>query len=79
MATGPAGALSGRFVGVIPGVFVAWLAARSMNALLFGVPPGDPWTIGAVAAICFVTAVVACARPAFRAAAVHPMAALKSD
>jgi putative ABC transport system permease protein len=66
-------------VGVVPGVLVAWLAARSMSALLVGVPPEDPLTIAAVAALCFVTTVAACARPAFRAAGVHPIAALKSE
>ena len=66
-------------LGVVPGVFVAWMAARSMSALLVGVPPGDPLTIAAVAAVCFVTTVAACARPALRAAGVHPIAALKSD
>jgi predicted permease len=66
-------------VGVVPGVIVAWLAARSMSALLVGVPPEDPLTIAAVAALCFVTTVAACARPALRAAGVHPIAALKSE
>lgn len=65
--------------GVVPGVFVAWLAARGMSALLFGVPPADPVTIGVVAFACVFTTVIACARPALRAAGVHPMAALRSD
>jgi ABC-type antimicrobial peptide transport system permease subunit len=58
---------------------VAFLAARAISPPLFGVPPEDPMTILLVAALCFVTTVVACARPALRAAAIQPMAALRAD
>lgn len=66
-------------IGVIPGVIGAYLAARAMTALLFGVEPGDPWTIIGAASLCLATAVVAALRPAVRAARVNPIAALKSD
>ena len=66
-------------LGVIPGIFFAWLAARWMSNLLFGVQPSDPATIVVVALLCFVTAVGACVRPALRAARIHPMTALRSD
>ncbi len=66
-------------IGVVPGIFVAYLAARGMSTLLFGVQPWDPMTFGVVAAVCFTTAVAACALPALRAAAIQPMAALKSE
>ncbi|HYC50509.1 MAG TPA: ABC transporter permease, partial [Gemmatimonadaceae bacterium] len=65
--------------GVVPGVFGAYLAARAMSALLFGVDPGDPWTLGAAAAVCMATAIVAALRPAMRAARVDPITALKTD
>jgi predicted permease len=65
--------------GVVPGVIGAYLAARTMSALLFGVEPGDPWTLGAAAALCMATAIVAALRPAMRAARVDPITALKSD
>jgi len=65
--------------GVVPGVIGAYLAARAMSALLFGVAPGDPWTLGAAALLCMATAVVAALRPAMRAARVDPISALKSD
>ena len=65
--------------GVVPGVIGAYLAARTMSALLFGVDPGDPWTLGAAALVCLATAVVAALRPAMRAARVDPISALKSD
>jgi ABC-type antimicrobial peptide transport system permease subunit len=65
--------------GVTIGVFVAYLAARGMGALLAGVEPGDPLTIAGAAALCFVTAVVGCIRPAVRAASVDPITVLRGD
>lgn len=66
-------------LGVIPGVILAYVAAKAMSALLFGVEPGDPLTIGAAAGLCLLTAIVAATRPAFSAARVDPIRALKSD
>jgi putative ABC transport system permease protein len=66
-------------IGVCAGTFVAYLAARGMSTLLFGVPPDDPVTISLVALLCFVTTVAACARPALRAASIQPMAALRPE
>jgi ABC-type antimicrobial peptide transport system permease subunit len=65
--------------GVAVGVFVAYLAARAMGALLAGVKPDDPLTVSLAAAICFVTAVVGCLRPAARAARVDPIVVLRGD
>ena len=66
-------------IGVIPGVVVAYLAARGMSSLLFGVRPEDPVTFATVAAICFMTAVAACAHSAWRASRIDPISALRSD
>jgi predicted permease len=66
-------------IGVIPGILGAYLAARAMSALLFGVEPGDPSTIAAAAALCIATAVLAALRPAMRASRVDPITALKAD
>jgi predicted lysophospholipase L1 biosynthesis ABC-type transport system permease subunit len=66
-------------VGVTIGVFVAYLAARAMGALLAGVQPGDPLTITGAAALCFVTAVAGCLRPAIRAASVDPITVLRGE
>ena len=83
-----AGSIVGRVVreglglatmGVAIGVVVAYLAARAMGALLAGVQPGDPLTIAGAAALCFVTAVVGCVRPAVRAASVDPITVLRGD
>ena len=65
--------------GVLPGVVIAYAAARAMSALLFGVRPDDPLTIGIAAGACFVMAATACVRPALRAARVSPISALRAD
>lgn len=65
--------------GVAAGVWVAYLAAKSMGALLAGVEPSDPVTIVGAAVLCFTTAVVGCVRPAMRAARVDPITALRAD
>jgi predicted permease len=66
-------------IGVIPGVIGAYLAARWMSALLFGVEPGDPFTIITASVLCLVTAMLAALRPAMRAAKVDPMSALRAE
>jgi predicted permease len=63
--------------GAVVGVIVAVLVGRAIGALLFGVPPADPRTIAAALALCLVTALIGCLRPALRAARVDPMTALR--
>ena len=65
--------------GVAIGVFVAYLGARAMGALLAGVRPGDPVTIAVAAGLCLLTAIVGCLRPALRASRVDPISALRGD
>lgn len=64
-------------IGIGLGVLLALYVGRSMSAILFGVPPADPQTFLAAAALCLVTAIAGCLRPAFRAARVDPMIALR--
>ena len=66
-------------VGVVPGIVGAYVAARWISGLLFGVEPGDPLTFAAASALCLAAAVVAAVRPALRAAQVDPMSALRSE
>ena len=50
-----------------------------MEGLLYGVAPRDPATFAIVAALLLVIAVLASAVPAFRAARVDPLEALRSE
>lgn len=68
---------------VIPGfAFGAvgvWAATRLLKTLLYGVKPLDPWVLAASVAVLLATALLACVLPARRAAAVHPMEALRFE
>ena len=55
--------LAGVGVGLVTGV----LAARSLSAVLFGVPPSDPLSMTAAALLLGLTAMAACYLPARRA------------
>jgi ABC-type antimicrobial peptide transport system permease subunit len=65
--------------GLVPGIAVAYWSGHAVRALLAGVAPGDPTTFGVSIAVCVVTAVVGCVRPALRAASVDPASALRND
>ena len=65
--------------GLLPGVLLAYVAGRSMQALLVGVEPGDGVTFGTAVLVCLITIVFGCVRPALRASRVDPIAALRSD
>jgi ABC-type antimicrobial peptide transport system permease subunit len=65
--------------GLAAGLFGALGAVRLVETLLFGVTPRDPLTFSTAAAAQHVTAMLACALPAFRATRTDPLIALKSD
>jgi predicted permease len=65
--------------GAVAGVIVAFVLARGMSALLFGIAPGDPQTIVIAVAVCLLTTMVGCLRPALRAARIDPMVALRES
>jgi putative ABC transport system permease protein len=65
-------------VGAAVGLAIAALLARFIATMLFGVAPLDPATFGLVAVVLVVTAAVAIAGPAWRAARIDPAAALRS-
>jgi putative ABC transport system permease protein len=65
--------------GVGIGIAAAYLAARTMGALLAGVAPADPVTLAIAAALCLATAVAGGLRPAIRAARVDPVIALREE
>jgi predicted permease len=64
-------------IGSLAGVATAYLAARQVASLLYGVSPGDPVAFGGVVAVAIGTAMAACAIPAWRASKVDPLSGLK--
>jgi putative ABC transport system permease protein len=72
---------AGRVIGagVALGLVLAAALGQTVNAFLFGVRPIDPLTFGAVTVVLIVTALVAMAAPAMRAARVDPVVAFRSE
>lgn len=64
-------------IGSVAGLAVAYLAARNISSMLYGVTPGDPVALGAGAAVAIFAAIAACVLPALRAARLDPIAGLK--
>ncbi len=64
--------------GVALGLLAAWGLTRMLKTLLFGVSATDPPTFGAVAALLFAAALLACWLPARRATKVDPLIALRA-
>jgi predicted permease len=65
--------------GVVIGGPLAFAASRLVASLLYGISPGDPKTIIAAATLFIVTSIVAAWLPAFRAARVRPVDALRQE
>jgi ABC-type antimicrobial peptide transport system permease subunit len=72
---GMAVALAGAGVGLA----AAFVLARGMASLLFGVSAFDPLTFASVPLLLLLAALLACYLPARRAAAVDPAATLRSE
>jgi len=74
-------AQSGRLVlaGLAAGVVAAVFLTRLLRTQLFEVSPGDPKTLGAVAALLAVAAIAASYIPARKATGVDPMTALREE
>ena len=65
--------------GVAVGLVGAVALARLLGALLYGVGPADPATLGAVAALLCLVALAACLVPALRAGRIDPLRVLREE
>ncbi len=65
--------------GIAPGLLCAFTAHRVLTALLYGVTDTDPATYAAVIALLFTVTLAACGLPAWRAARIDPLVALRED
>ena len=65
--------------GILIGLAASLALARLMSTLLFGVEPNDPSVLGAITCILLGVALLATAVPAWCAAKVEPLTALRAD
>ncbi|HLK18563.1 MAG TPA: ABC transporter permease [Bryobacteraceae bacterium] len=65
--------------GVIPGLALAYIAARLMQAILAGIQPGDLATFASAAGLCVVMTLAGCFLPAWRAVRIDPMTAIRTE
>ena len=65
--------------GLAIGLGAAALLVRSLSRILYGVQPFDALTFAAVPTAMIAVAALACVAPAFRAARIDPLRALRSD
>jgi len=66
-------------IGLVVGIAVSLLATRALSAMLFGVTPTDPAVFLAVVLICGSLGTAASLLPAWSAARVNPMEALRQE
>lgn len=65
--------------GLAVGLVLAVALSRVMGSLLFGIGSADPWTLGPVALLMGLVALLASAVPAWRAARVDPVDSLRAE
>jgi predicted permease len=65
--------------GVLPGLLLAYLAARLLQSLLAGVNPADAWTFSSAAVLCMVMALLGTLVPALRAVRADPAAVMRAE
>lgn len=65
--------------GAVAGALGAIAAMRAMQSLLFGLGGFDPWVLGGMVFLLGFVALAAGAMPAWRAARVEPLTALRHE
>jgi putative ABC transport system permease protein len=66
-------------LGIGIGLAAAVALGRLLTSVVYGVSPSDPWTLGSVGVLLALVALFACILPAFRAARVDPLQALREE
>jgi predicted permease len=66
-------------IGILLGLATAIVSARLVQAFLYGMTPSDPWTLAGAAVILAAVGLAAGTLPAWRAARVDPIAALREE
>ena len=66
-------------LGLLVGLPAAWILSRVMSTMLFEVSPRDPFTFAAVAVVLASGSLLACWIPAWRAARINPLTALRQE
>ena len=65
--------------GIPLGWAMAFAGRQVLQSVLYGVKPGDPWVLAAASGLVALVALLAALRPAFVAAHVDPMVALRCE
>ena len=65
--------------GLVLGLASSFVVSRLLTRFLYGITPGDPVTYGVATVLVGAVALAACAIPAWRAARVDPMVALRYE
>jgi len=66
-------------IGLLIGGLASLATGELLSGLLFQIEPWDPWSFTAIAGVLVLTAMLAAASPALRAARVDPATALRAD
>jgi ABC-type antimicrobial peptide transport system permease subunit len=66
-------------IGGVLGVGIAYVAAKGMRSLLFGLDPADPLTFAAGLGVVVLVTLAGAVAPAWRAVRISPLVALRSD
>jgi ABC-type antimicrobial peptide transport system permease subunit len=66
-------------VGLALGIAAAFVLVRFLAGVLYRVSPYDPWTFVAAPALVLLAALIACSAPAWHAAHIEPVEALRSE